>query len=119
MLSRVRWERAGQARGVLRATWCGPCREEVPNVVAAYRKYHDRGFEVVGVSPDRDLGAMSQFASENGMVWPQHSTARAVATNWPSVFTSTPFRRCTCSIGRAGSFPGTRATTWTARFNSC
>lgn len=54
------------------ATWCGPCREEVPNVVAAYQKYHDRGFEVVGVSLDRDLGAMTQFTGQNGMVWPQH-----------------------------------------------
>lgn len=34
------------------ASWCGPCRKENPNVVAAYRKYHERGFEVLGVSLD-------------------------------------------------------------------
>jgi thiol-disulfide isomerase/thioredoxin len=54
------------------ATWCGPCREEVPNVVAAYNKHHDEGLEVIGVSLDNDLAAMNQFAAENGMVWPEN-----------------------------------------------
>src|SRR5882762_4870715 len=40
------------------ATWCPPCREEVPNVVAAYQKYHGQGFEIVGVSLDQDKDAM-------------------------------------------------------------
>lgn len=35
------------------ASWCGPCRAENPNVVAAYQKYHDKGFTVLGVSLDR------------------------------------------------------------------
>jgi peroxiredoxin len=35
------------------AAWCGPCRQENPNVVAAYRKYKDQGFDVFGVSLDR------------------------------------------------------------------
>ena len=54
------------------ATWCGPCRGEVPNVVAAYNKYHDQGFEVVGVSLDQDKDALNQFTAGNGMVWPQY-----------------------------------------------
>jgi thiol-disulfide isomerase/thioredoxin len=54
------------------ATWCGPCRGEVPNVVAAYQKYHDQGFDVLGVSLDTDQNAMTSFAAENGMVWPQY-----------------------------------------------
>src|SRR5471030_1254825 len=36
------------------ATWCPPCRAEVPDVVATYKKYHDQGFEVVGISLDQD-----------------------------------------------------------------
>ncbi len=36
------------------ASWCGPCRKENPNVVAAYNKYHEKGFDVIGVSLDRD-----------------------------------------------------------------
>jgi len=54
------------------ATWCPPCREEVPNVVAAYKKFHDQGFEVVGVSLDKDKDALLAFTKENGMVWPQY-----------------------------------------------
>ncbi len=54
------------------ATWCGPCREEVPNVVAAYQKYHDQGFEVIGVSLDQDQNAMTSFTEQNGMTWPQY-----------------------------------------------
>ena len=54
------------------ATWCGPCREEVPNVVAAYHKYHDHGFEVVGVSLDQDKQALLDFTKKNDMAWPQY-----------------------------------------------
>lgn len=54
------------------ATWCPPCRGEVPNVVAAYKKYHDQGFEIVGVSLDQDKDALLAFTKEHGMVWPQY-----------------------------------------------
>ncbi len=54
------------------ATWCGPCMGEVPNVVAAYQKYHDRGFEVVGISLDQDRDKMLRVTQEKGMTWPQY-----------------------------------------------
>jgi len=54
------------------ATWCPPCRGEVPNVVAAYNKYHDKGFEIVGVSLDQNKDDLLSFTKENGMVWPQY-----------------------------------------------
>ncbi|HEX4138729.1 MAG TPA: redoxin family protein [Candidatus Methylacidiphilales bacterium] len=54
------------------ATWCPPCREEVPDVVAAYGKYHDKGFDVVGVSLDQDKDALQSFTKEKGMAWPQY-----------------------------------------------
>jgi thiol-disulfide isomerase/thioredoxin len=53
------------------ATWCPPCREEVPNVVAAYNKYHAQGFEVVGISLDEDKNSLTEFTADNGMPWPQ------------------------------------------------
>jgi peroxiredoxin len=55
------------------ATWCGPCRRELPNVTAAYLKYHTNGFEVVSVSLDmpRQGPALLQFIKEHGMTWPQ------------------------------------------------
>ncbi|HEV2455150.1 MAG TPA: TlpA disulfide reductase family protein [Verrucomicrobiae bacterium] len=55
------------------ATWCGPCRHELPNVVAAYQKYHDKGLDVVSVSLD-EAGQgpeLLQFMHDNDMTWPQ------------------------------------------------
>jgi len=53
------------------ATWCPPCRAEIPNVVATYKKYHSQGFEVIGVSLDEDRQKLVNFTRENGMTWPQ------------------------------------------------
>jgi len=56
------------------ATWCGPCKAELPNVIANYRKYHDMGFEIVGISLDR-ADARQQlvdFVQSHGMPWPQY-----------------------------------------------
>jgi thiol-disulfide isomerase/thioredoxin len=53
------------------ATWCPPCREEVPNVVTVYNKYHAQGFEIVGISLDQDKASLNQFTANNGMTWPQ------------------------------------------------
>ena len=38
------------------ASWCGPCRRENPNVVKVYEKYKDKGFEILGISLDKDKG---------------------------------------------------------------
>ncbi len=54
------------------ATWCGPCVEEMPNVISAYETYHDKGFEVVGISLDEDAAALKKFTEANGMKWPQY-----------------------------------------------
>lgn len=53
------------------ATWCGPCRAEVPNIVAAYRKYHSKGFEVLGISLDNDKSTLLAFTKGHDMPWPQ------------------------------------------------
>ena len=51
------------------ASWCGPCRREMPNVVAAYEKYHEKGFEVVGFSFDVDKEAWTDAIKSWGMPW--------------------------------------------------
>ena len=53
------------------ATWCPPCREEIPHVKAAYQKYHKDGFEVIGVSLDDDTGALKRFIDREKMNWAQ------------------------------------------------
>ncbi len=54
------------------ATWCGPCVQEVPDVVAAYKKYHDKGFEIVGISLDKEKEPLLKFTKEKEMTWPQY-----------------------------------------------
>jgi len=54
------------------ATWCGPCRAEMPNVLATYKKYHGRGFEIIGVSLDDDRQKVVNYIKNNGMTWPQY-----------------------------------------------
>lgn len=51
------------------AKWCGPCRRENPNVVAAYNKYKDKGFTVFGVSLDRTKADWVQAIAEDGLTW--------------------------------------------------
>jgi thiol-disulfide isomerase/thioredoxin len=54
------------------ATWCGPCIAELPNVKAAYEKLHTRGFEIIGISLDRDRDALTRFVVKEGIPWPQY-----------------------------------------------
>ena len=72
------------------ATWCGPCKAEIPNVVANYQKYHDKGFEVVGITLENSgitpkdsaeqqaaklakaKQVMLDFTAKAGMPWPQY-----------------------------------------------
>ncbi|MFM7109445.1 MAG: TlpA family protein disulfide reductase [Planctomycetaceae bacterium] len=51
------------------ATWCGPCRAEVPNMKKEYEKYHDKGFEVVGISLDDDRAALEKYVAKEEIPW--------------------------------------------------
>ncbi|MFV0377377.1 MAG: redoxin domain-containing protein [Mangrovibacterium sp.] len=51
------------------ASWCGPCRGENPNVVAAYNKFKDKGFDIVGVSLDRDKDAWLKAIEDDKLTW--------------------------------------------------
>jgi peroxiredoxin len=51
------------------AKWCGPCRRENPNVVKAFHKFKDKGFEVFGVSLDRTKADWMQAIAEDGLAW--------------------------------------------------
>jgi len=72
------------------ATWCGPCKAELPNVITNYQKYHDKGFEVVGIALENANVApkdtpeqaatklamgkkgLTDFTAQNSMPWPQY-----------------------------------------------
>ncbi len=51
------------------ATWCPDCLRALPQVLASYRKYHDQGFEVVGISLDNDQEALQSFLKKRDLPW--------------------------------------------------
>jgi thiol-disulfide isomerase/thioredoxin len=54
------------------ATWCPVCIAELPNVLDVYSKYHDKGFEIIGISLDEDRPTLERFIKENNVSWPQY-----------------------------------------------
>ena len=60
------WLTSGQS-------WCGPCRKEMPNVVEAYKRFKDKGLEIIGVSFDSKKLQWSAAVEKLGMTWPQMS----------------------------------------------
>ena len=55
------------------ASWCGPCRRENPAVRAMYEQYRDDGFEILGVSLDKDRNRWAAAVEKDGLTWPQVS----------------------------------------------
>ena len=53
------------------ASWCGPCREEIPNIVAAYSKYKDKGLQVVGVASLEESERSLKYVREQNIPYPQ------------------------------------------------
>jgi len=60
------------------ASWCGPCRRENPNVVAAYEKYKKakwktaKGFDIFSVSLDQNVDAWKAAIEKDGLIWKNH-----------------------------------------------
>lgn len=61
------------------ASWCGPCRQEMPNVVEAYKQFKSKGFGIVGVSLDNDAEAWKKAVKSLNMTWPQMSDLKGWA----------------------------------------
>ena len=66
------------------ATWCGPCRAELPNVIATYQKFHAQGFDIIGVSLDANRPRLESFLKDQvGMTWQQYFDGNGEGTqNW-------------------------------------
>ena len=63
------------------ASWCGPCRQEIPNLIAAYNKYKDRGLQVVGIAAWDKPEATLKAIAEEQMPYPQIINSDHVATD--------------------------------------
>jgi thiol-disulfide isomerase/thioredoxin len=54
------------------ATWCVPCVEEIPLLKDTYEKLHSRGFDIVGISSDKDEKVLKNFVQQHALPWPQY-----------------------------------------------
>lgn len=64
------------------ATWCGPCRQELPNVKRLYEAYHEKGFDVVGISLDEDQGQLEEFLKKEQIAWTTLFSADEEKQGW-------------------------------------
>ena len=68
------------------ASWCGPCRAEMPNVVEAYKRFKDKGLEIIGVSFDSKKLQWSAAVEKLGMTWPQMSDLKGWESSAAAVY---------------------------------
>jgi thiol-disulfide isomerase/thioredoxin len=68
------------------ASWCGPCRKENPNVVAAYQAYKDKNFTILGVSLDEDKNDWIQAVKDDKLDWTHISDLKKWESKMPSLY---------------------------------
>jgi peroxiredoxin len=68
------------------ASWCGPCRGENPNVVAAYQKYHNKGFDILAVSLDEEKEAWLKAIEKDRLTWTHVSDLKGWASSAAALY---------------------------------
>lgn len=68
------------------ASWCGPCREENPNLLKAYNLYKNKNFTVLGVSLDEDLGKWKKAIKDDRMPWQQVSDLKGFGNSLAKIY---------------------------------
>ena len=64
------------------ASWCGPCRGEVPNMKRNLASYGERGFDIVGVNLDRSLEACEKYVEQEELAWPNLMSDKDGERGW-------------------------------------
>ena len=63
------------------ATWCSPCKAEMPNVKRTYTKYKNQNFEIIGISLDRSMAPLKSYIEKEGLMWPQYHDSSSKISN--------------------------------------
>jgi len=92
------------------ATWCGPCVASLPGIKTAYDKYHDKGFEVIGISLDHanDKAKVESFLKNKKLPWPQSFDGKGWSTPLAVKYGITAIP-ATFLIGKDGKIVATHA----------
>ncbi len=86
------------------ATWCGPCRREIPGFVNIYEKYKAKGLEIVGISVDRDgVGVVKQYLEKNKVTYPIVWDDKGVADAYGKLFGAIDGIPTTFFVDRSGN----------------
>ena len=64
------------------ATWCGPCVAELPKVKKIYNELHEKGFEIIGISFDKQKAGLMEFVDKQQMDWPQYFDGKGWGTKY-------------------------------------
>lgn len=88
------------------ASWCTPCLNEIPNLKAAYKKFHSKGFEIVSVSVDDETDEWIKAVKDNGMNWVQLWNGVEDAQNTAAVKYTVAAIPCTFLIDSDGTIIG-------------
>jgi thiol-disulfide isomerase/thioredoxin len=62
------------------ATWCAPCRAELPHVLDVYNRYHSKGLEIIGISSDATAKPVQDFLTQYTYPWAQLFDAQTAVT---------------------------------------
>lgn len=86
------------------ATWCGPCRRELPNLRKAYDEFHSQGFDILGVSIDdmENAEKVTSFLKDNEMTWQQMQEPDAFEGRLPTLYGVTGIPACWLVDGKSG-----------------
>ena len=100
------------------ATWCGPCMAELPKVKAAYDKLTPKGFEILGISFDREKSALEKPSPRRNMPWPQYFGDPG-GNKFGEEFRITRLPRCGWWTRRGTCVSSTRGNNSPTKWRSC
>lgn len=73
------------------ASWCNPCRKEIPNLKNLYAKYADKGFQIISISIDKKKADWEKALQEEQLAWPNYLDTEGIASLYKVRFVPTMY----------------------------